>query len=330
MTLDDKLRAIRDIVQVDVGGRGLARDPNCNLINACPEDFAAACRSIGEHPAPSVGIVTGFWIADADPPCGETDGPLGAVYLARALHTLGIRAEIITDAFCRGAVEHGLSAAGIGGGEIVDAAADSAGVRPSQPPIAVLTLPPVTHPWEAYLVIDWLESNHNRGLTHLVSLERVGPAEDGRCYSMRGLDITSSMCPAERLVEHLARHRLTTIGIGDGGNEIGMGKIPVETIERNIPNGRKIACRVATDHLIVAGISNWGAYALAAGVALVRGGPLDEVLFDADTEWRILRTMVERGPLVDGKTARRKATVDGIDFPAYIEVLPRIRDVVRS
>ena len=44
--------------------------------------------------------------------------------------------------------------------------------------------------------------------------------------------------------------------LGDGGNEIGMGKIPHETIVKNIPNGDLIHCRVPTDHLIVAGVSN--------------------------------------------------------------------------
>ena len=68
MTLDEKLKALRDVIQFDIGNRGLARDPERNLINACPEDFANACRSIGEHPSPSVAIITGFWIANAEPP----------------------------------------------------------------------------------------------------------------------------------------------------------------------------------------------------------------------------------------------------------------------
>ena len=44
-----------------------------------------------------------------------------------------------------------------------------------------------------------------------------------------------------------------------------MGKIPWEVIRRNIPGGGLVACRVPTDHLIVCGVSNWGAYGLAAG-----------------------------------------------------------------
>jgi hypothetical protein len=64
-----------------------------------------------------------------------------------------------------------------------------------------------------------------------------------------------------------------SLGIGDGGNEIGMGKIRWEIIRRNIPRGGLVACRVPVDHLIVCGVSNWGAYGLAAGVLLLRGQP---------------------------------------------------------
>ena len=78
MNVEQRLTAIRDLIQEDVGNRGLARDPVANLINACPDDFAAACRSIAAAERPSVVILTGFYIAHAEPPCGETDGPLGA------------------------------------------------------------------------------------------------------------------------------------------------------------------------------------------------------------------------------------------------------------
>ena len=42
-----------------------------------------------------------------------------------------------------------------------------------------------------------------------------------------------------------------------------MGKLPWATIRKNVPQGGVVACRVATDYLIVAGVSNWGAYALS-------------------------------------------------------------------
>ncbi|HEY1377287.1 MAG TPA: glutamate cyclase domain-containing protein, partial [Gemmataceae bacterium] len=112
----------------------------------------------------------------------------------------------------------------------------------------------------------------------------------------------------------------TTIGIGDGGNEIGMGKVPWETIRRNVPQGGVVACRVATDHLIVAGVSNWGAYALATGVRLLKRAAADPDLYDAARERELLRVMVEAGPLVDGVTGERTVTVDGLTFERYAKV----------
>src|SRR5262249_6845039 len=67
-------------------------------------------------------------------------------------------------------------------------------------------------------------------------VEAVPPEHHDRCHTMRGRDITSSMSPASRLFEG-GDAGVTTIGIGDGGNEIGMGKIAWETICKNIPGG---------------------------------------------------------------------------------------------
>ena len=49
-----------------------------------------------------------------------------------------------------------------------------------------------------------------------------------------------------------------TIGIGDGGNEVGMGKIYDRVTSSAIPNAKEIACVVPSDHIIVASVSNWG------------------------------------------------------------------------
>ena len=309
---DAALRAMRDLIQEDVNGRGLATEPDANLINACPDDFAAACQSVAETPDAGLSIVTGFYIAHAEPPCGETDGPLGAVFLARALAPLGVRVALQTDFFCERALQAGLEACGL------------------DQSVAVLGLPPLNHPWEVWLELDWRKSCvPSAGLTHLIALERVGPSYNGPCYSMRGVDITASMCPAQLVFENAGQPpRVTTIGVGDGGNEIGMGKVPRDVIARNIPNGGLIACRVPTDYLIVAGVSNWGAYALAAGVALLRGAKLDPSLFDEERERELLRVMVENGPLVDGVTGKPPVSVDGLPFEEYVKPLRRIKDIL--
>jgi D-glutamate cyclase len=300
VNVEEKLTAIRDLIQQDIGNRGLRRDPDANLINACPGDFAGACRSLAEMRNASLRVVTGFFIPYGEPPAAETDGPLGAVFLARALTPLGINVTLATDVGRTRPLEVGLAASGLSDGVPVQ-------------------------PLQAFEEIDFT------GLTHLLALERCGPSHSNhRCLTMRGVDVSDSMFNAELMFEEVKRRALpiTTIGIGDGGNEIGMGKVPWDVIRRNIPNGDLIACRVPTDYLIVAGVSNWGAYAVAAGVWLLRGKRPDPALFDLAGERKILQDMVANGPLVDGVTGKQTVTVDGLAFERYAEPLLRIGEIV--
>src|SRR5262249_9814033 len=122
---------------------------------------------------------------------------------------------------------------------------------------------------------------------------------------------------------------ITTIGIGDGGNEIGMGKISWETIRRNIPNGARVACRVPTDYLIVCGVSNWGGYGLAAGILHLRARLAGD-LFDHERERELLQLMVQKGPLVDGVREEPSVSVDGIEFDHYVEKLTHLGGISRA
>ncbi|MFO0928375.1 MAG: DUF4392 domain-containing protein [Gemmataceae bacterium] len=251
-------------------------------------------------------VVTGFFIPAAG--LGETDGPPGAVDLARTRAELNIRVQIATDPFCVPAVRAGLERTGR-----LDA-------------VPVVTLPDTPTPADRADPAGWWERAGGVRPTHLLAIERVGPAADGRCYSMRGIDITERM----RDAAWLFKVDIPTTGIGDGGNEIGMGKLPAERIAAHIPQGDRIACRVATDWLLVVGVSNWGAYALAAGVAVRRGYVPPAKWFDADEERAILTAMVECGPLVDGVTGQRTATVDGLSWDAYVAPLVHIGDRERT
>jgi D-glutamate cyclase len=307
------LTKIEAIIQEDVGKRGLCTDAASNLITATAGDFAAACRSIAEHRQPVVAVVTGFYIPAANPPVDETDGPLGALFLARALTPLGIHVMLVSDGTCANALRVGLAAAGL----------------TNQVPL--IRLPSFKLSQEIGPEKYWQAFQRRAGgLTHLVALERVGPSHTieqvppehrDRCHTMRGRDITANMSPAHWLLEAAPRHNITTIGIGDGGNELGMGKIPWDIIQRNIPGGGLVACRVGADWLIVCGISNWGAYGLAAGVRVLRGAKPDASLFDVAREEVLLRLMVEQGPLVDGVSGLPTVTVDGLAFDRYVQPL---------
>src|SRR4051812_11673143 len=173
MTNDDTLRALRDAVQVDVGNRGLGRDQKDNLFTACRNDFAAACRSIAEHPAARVGIVTGFMIPSVDPPTGETDGPLGALFLARAFAHAGIPCVLASDAAGFNALTEGVAILELDHGARSASEGEGASLACASGSTTVIKLPDGTSVEDA---------EHYRAvfaklagpLTHLIAVERVG------------------------------------------------------------------------------------------------------------------------------------------------------------
>src|SRR5262249_23943801 len=148
---------MRDLVQQDPGRRGLATVPGDKLLRACADDFALACRSIASESRASLAIMTGFFIPMAQPPAGETDGLLGALFLARALTPAGNRVTIITDPFCTSALE---------------AALDAAGLAESVP---LVVLPRASDAMSAAEYrCQFLQELGP--VTHLIALERVGPS----------------------------------------------------------------------------------------------------------------------------------------------------------
>src|SRR5262245_28677328 len=167
MNVDQKLTAIRDLIQQDVGNRGLAKDPEKNLINAYPDDFANACVSIAEHPKPSLVVVTGFFIPTATPPAHETDGPLGALYIARVFDKLGIPLVTIAELRCVFAMHAGAFAAQL-------------------PTPSHLDLPRYEQGalFGLYFGERWSDNEYRA--THRLAIERPGDAANGRRYTMRG------------------------------------------------------------------------------------------------------------------------------------------------
>ena len=92
-----------------------------------------------------------------------------------------------------------------------------------------------------------------------------------------------------------------------------MGKLPPGLIARFVPNGEAIACVTGCDHLVVAGVSNWGAYGLMAALAVVRPdwAPTIARFLSAERDLAVTHAIVEQAGAVDGVTAKREATVDG-------------------
>ncbi len=283
---------IEAVIHRDVG-RGLQP-----IFAATQGSLFGAARALAADPAPSVGLVTGFFIPGGTPPAAETDGPAGAALLARGLTAAGVPCRLVTDTVCAAAARVALDRAGAASVP-VDA------VAPGEAPDAA------TAAWRA------------RGVTWALAIERCGPAADGRPHNMRGVDIGAHTAPLDRL---FCAGPWRTIAIGDGGNELGMGSLPRFLVEDHIPHGGRIACTVAAEHLIAAGVSHWGAYALLAALALLRPawtGAMQAAL-DPSLDRAVLEAMVRDGPAVDGVTGRQEATIDALPPEAHHEVLRAI------
>jgi hypothetical protein len=255
--------------------------------------MAAAAQSLAG--ARRVGLVTGFvprptWGA-------ETDGPSGTVVLGRALRQLGAEVRYLADPPVLPLVEACLKALG----EPLDLVAVPAA------PAAALA--------EGRRALARLRP------THLIAIERPGRAADGDYYNARGGSVAACNAPLDGLFRRKTAG-LVTVGIGDGGNEIGMGCVRGRVI-RDVASGAKIASVVRTDYLVVAGTSNWGAWGLTAHLGLATGR---ELLHTAEEEARLTRAMVAAGG-VDGLTGEATPSVDNLPVTLHQRFLDTLREL---
>jgi len=150
---------------------------------------------------------------------------------------------------------------------------------------------------------------------------------------MRGEPLDVHVAPTHRLFELIAELNLpiTTIAIGDGGNELGMGRFLWENLVAAIATGPagKIACRVAADIALLAGTSNWGAYALALAVANLRGQKLTSSWLQPAGQEQLIEVLVAAGA-VDGRTRLSEPTVDGLTIDDYLGTLSDMWRVLQS
>ncbi|MBV8393561.1 MAG: DUF4392 domain-containing protein, partial [Alphaproteobacteria bacterium] len=162
--------------------------------------------------------------------------------------------------------------------------------------------------------------------SHAVSVERCGLSADGRPRNMRGADVSPWTAPLDDL---FTAGDWVRIGVGDGGNEIGMGRLPAGLIATTVPNGERIACITSCDHLVVAGVSNWGAYGLMAALAVLHDSwsPTISKFLTAQGDLAITRAIVEKAGAVDGVTARNEPTVDGFPADVHAGVIKELRRI---
>lgn len=277
------------------------------LVEAAKGGLLGAARSIAEHPSPHVAIMTGFFVPHGTPPAAETDGPIGCAHLAAGLLRVGIPVRLVTDPLCLNAVKVAARAAGISAEVPCDVVPVDAASGEDPSVSSILNV------WQSA----------EPPVSHVISIERAGPSYDGIVRNMIGDDITPHTAPLHLL---FTLSDLISIGIGDAGNELGMGTLSKELIAKSISTGEQIACNVPCHHLIVCGVSNWVAIGLLAALALLRPDLKYKLIegLTLETDQHILKTLVYEGPAVDGDTGVQELAVDTLPWEYHAKVLTEI------
>jgi hypothetical protein len=242
-----------------------------------------AAEALAACPRRTVFITTGFPVAGTY----ETDGPVAAVGLYGVLERLGFTPQFVAAP------------------PIADALAER---------YRVIVFP-ITDEAESKRLARRVLDEHRP--VALIAIERPGEAADGRYYNMRHEDITDRVARLGPLFRLAA---CPTIGIGDGGNEIGMGNALAALAGLEIR-----PCVVRTTHLVVATTSNWGVYGLIAALQQVTG----QDLLSTIDEHAVFDYFLSR-QAVDGRTLRADKTVDGHEVERTAEILAALQRAVST
>lgn len=151
----------------------------------------------------------------------------------------------------------------------------------------------------------------------VVSVERPGLGADGCYRNMRGEDISAGAAKIDWLFDGAG---IQSIAFGDGGNEIGMGKVLGAL--SSLPIHPSVT---GCDILVPAAVSNWGVYGVMAMMAFLSG---KDLLAECDpapvADW-----LVAHGCL-DGVTIRREATEDGFPLSRGMDLIRKLRALTRE
>ena len=269
-------------------------------------------------------IATGFPEGAGVP---ETDGPVGAAMLARALLLgLGVNSVILTDENWLDPVKGACRGAGIAplpfpeSGKITTLDA----IRP----VFVKTVP---KDWQAAREIseELLQVTQPK---MLFAIERPGMNVEGVYHGMSGRVLDDLTAELDTLFRRGMEMGIPFIAFGDGGNELGMGVIEDELPEL-LPQARDCGCpchggigaSTAADMLVVASVSNWAVSGVIAALTLVTGNPA--IFHDPALEVRSIELCTAFGA-VDGMTMSPEAAVDGIPAEEWRGLLTAMRGIV--
>ncbi len=240
--------------------------------------YCLRAASILRHCSGHIFIGTGFPVVDTF----ETDGPVGTIALYDALEALGATPIIVC------------------GRPISEALASRYRVH---------EIRVGDHDKREQEALDALDKYQPEAV---ISIERPGQAADGGYYNMRGEDISPRTACFDTFMN---MSHCPTIAVGDGGNEIGMGKINEALQDLNI-----VPAATSCDELIVTDVSNWGAYGIISFLSIWN----ERDLLKEINPLNILKYISELGS-VDGVTRINQLTEDGLSATEGESILRELR-----
>lgn len=227
-------------------------------------------------------LMTGFYVAGF----AETDGPVGTCTIAKALEKLGYSPVVITDKFCTNFFE-----------------------------IENINVEYIDNSFSQNEMEELIEKYSPKGM---ISIERCGKNKFGEYANMRGISISEFTAPLDNLFEKY-EGVIPTIGVGDGGNEIGMGCLKDVITQRLSLE----PCIVKADYLVIATVSNWGAYGITCALGIKTG---KELLPTFNWIRKYIQNTVDIGS-VDGVTHERVVSVDGKGMDIEEEIIEELRKI---
>jgi D-glutamate cyclase len=278
-------------------------------------------------PGDVVVIATGLMVPDVMP-FGESDGPLGAAALAYALrHGLGAVPLVIAEPECLPPTRAALHAVGL-----VERSIDYA--REINSSCMMGTFPCDNRP-----DAEQAEAAAERMLAELkpraiIVIEKLGLNEKGIAHRAGGKACMDGRMRIEVLTEKARAAGITTIAIGDLGNEAGTGLLADACRENwrfgarcQCPCGAGIAVTEISDITIMAQVSNWGGYGVAALLGIMLNN--EDVLHSVEAE-RLMLDDCTRAGAVDGITVGHDFSVDGVPGRIHCHLIDTLHVIMHT
>lgn len=233
---------------------------------------------------------------DTHLPVGEIDGPIGAAALARALTELDRTVHVVVPEAMLSVMHAVRTSVGSEFGVVAEG--------------------------------DAKAEDYDAAIT----IEKLGRNRKGVYHSILGAPLNDQSSFADDLIESLNARGKITIGIGDGGNEIGFGGV-FDEARRIVPGGASCGCpcgdglvtATATAILIPSSVSNFGAYAVTAAMGILVSRPL--LLISPRSVADAMEAAAARGCIDGGSFEIGRVADDGIPIEAVQSIVTLLRTI---